>query len=331
MLDRLADSFDVQRRFVANASHELRSPLTVIRSEAEVALANPEPDLDELRGMAESVVARQPAHRGAARQPADPRARPARPARAARRWTWREAAAEVVRDAAPATPRREGVRLTCALEPAPGRGRRRAARAAGRQPGRERRALQPARRLRRGAHARRGSAPSSCGWRTAGRAIDPADAPRLAEPFERLAREADARGAGLGLSIVRAVDRGARRHAAPSSRAPRAGWRCRCGCLEARARPRTAARDSRPASSSCLTWWRDRPLGRRRPAARRPASGRARRCRTGRAPPAARPPGSRLASPDQRSEAPHGSRPNQRSDIAPPASRSAPRRRRTRR
>jgi signal transduction histidine kinase len=56
MLDRLADSFEAQRRFVANASHELRSPLTVIRSEAEVALANPEPDLDELRGMAESVV-----------------------------------------------------------------------------------------------------------------------------------------------------------------------------------------------------------------------------------------------------------------------------------
>ena len=56
MLDRLAVSFDAQRRFVANASHELRSPLTVIRSEAEVALANPEPDLDELRAMAESVV-----------------------------------------------------------------------------------------------------------------------------------------------------------------------------------------------------------------------------------------------------------------------------------
>ena len=36
------ESFDAQRRFVANASHELRSPLTVIRSEAEVALANPE-------------------------------------------------------------------------------------------------------------------------------------------------------------------------------------------------------------------------------------------------------------------------------------------------
>ena len=94
MLDRLADSFDAQRRFVANASHELRSPLTVIRSEAEVALANPEPDLDELRGMAESVVAREPAHRGAARQPADPGAQPARPAAQRSRSTWPSAVGE---------------------------------------------------------------------------------------------------------------------------------------------------------------------------------------------------------------------------------------------
>jgi signal transduction histidine kinase len=35
--------------------------------------------------------------------------------------------------------------------------------------------------------------------------VESADAARLAEPFERLAREADAKGAGLGLSIVRAV------------------------------------------------------------------------------------------------------------------------------
>ena len=49
MLDRLADAFDAQRRFLANASHELRTPLAVIRTEAEVALANPEPDVEELR------------------------------------------------------------------------------------------------------------------------------------------------------------------------------------------------------------------------------------------------------------------------------------------
>ena len=56
MLDRLADSFEAQRRFVANASHELRSPLTIIRSEAEVALANPETDPDELRAMGRAVI-----------------------------------------------------------------------------------------------------------------------------------------------------------------------------------------------------------------------------------------------------------------------------------
>ena len=56
MLDRLEASFDGQRRFIANAGHELRSPLSVIRSEAEVALANPEIDPEELRRTAEVVV-----------------------------------------------------------------------------------------------------------------------------------------------------------------------------------------------------------------------------------------------------------------------------------
>jgi len=42
MLARLEDSTERQRRFMADASHELRSPLTGIRSQLEVDLAHPE-------------------------------------------------------------------------------------------------------------------------------------------------------------------------------------------------------------------------------------------------------------------------------------------------
>ena len=56
MLDGLSESFDAQRRFVANAGHELRGPLTVIRTEAEVTLADPSASREELRAMGEAVV-----------------------------------------------------------------------------------------------------------------------------------------------------------------------------------------------------------------------------------------------------------------------------------
>ena len=50
------DAFDKQARFVANASHELRSPLTVIRTEADVALADPDAGVRDLRAMGEGVL-----------------------------------------------------------------------------------------------------------------------------------------------------------------------------------------------------------------------------------------------------------------------------------
>jgi heavy metal sensor kinase len=49
MLARLAAAFDAQRQFVADASHELRNPLAIIRTNVDLALADPDPDVEELR------------------------------------------------------------------------------------------------------------------------------------------------------------------------------------------------------------------------------------------------------------------------------------------
>ncbi len=56
MLDRFQESIEAQRRFIANASHELRSPLTAIRTEADVTLADPDATIAELRRMGERVL-----------------------------------------------------------------------------------------------------------------------------------------------------------------------------------------------------------------------------------------------------------------------------------
>jgi signal transduction histidine kinase len=49
MLARLDAAFAAQRQFLADASHELRNPLAIIRTNLDVALSNPDADLEELR------------------------------------------------------------------------------------------------------------------------------------------------------------------------------------------------------------------------------------------------------------------------------------------
>lgn len=63
MLARLEDAFGQQRRFIQEASHELRNPLAVIRTNLDVALADPDASAEELRATAE-VVNRSAARMG---------------------------------------------------------------------------------------------------------------------------------------------------------------------------------------------------------------------------------------------------------------------------
>ena len=54
MLERLDDGLQRERRFVAEASHDLRTPLTLMRTEIELALAQPRPP-DELTQALHSI------------------------------------------------------------------------------------------------------------------------------------------------------------------------------------------------------------------------------------------------------------------------------------
>lgn len=55
MLGRVDEAFEGQRQFIHEASHELRNPLAVIRTNLEVTLSDPEASAEDLRHTAEVV------------------------------------------------------------------------------------------------------------------------------------------------------------------------------------------------------------------------------------------------------------------------------------
>jgi signal transduction histidine kinase len=213
MLDRLAASFDGQRRFVANASHELRTPLTVIRAEVDVTLADPDADIHELRRMGETVLEATERTQElldslmvlARSQQAVPRREPVDLAGAAR------AAVAVTREDAAAA----DVLVRVDAQRAP---------LEGDPPLVERLVANLVENAVR--HNEPGGAvlvttrPGLVRVENTGPHVPADDVRRLAEPFERLNRDCERPGAGLGLSIVRAV---ADAHGARLYLTPRAG------------------------------------------------------------------------------------------------------------
>jgi signal transduction histidine kinase len=192
MLDRLGAAFDGQRRFVANASHELRTPLTVIRM-GEVVLEA----ADRTQALLDSlmVLARS--------QQAMPRREPVDLACAARTAV------------AVSEPEAGGLDLQLDIEPAHVEG----------DPPLVGRLVanlveNAVRHNEPGGSVRVTTRRGLVRVENTGPVIAEDDVRRLAEPFERLGRDSDGPGAGLGLSIVRAV---ADAHGAQLTLHPRAG------------------------------------------------------------------------------------------------------------
>jgi signal transduction histidine kinase len=197
-LDRLRDVTDTQRRFIANASHELRGPLTVIRTEADVTLSDPQATTEDLRSMGKVVL--EATDRTDALL--DGLMVLARSERDLLRRDPVDLAASAQRAAAAVAPEAAARRVRVHV-----RGERTVV--LGDDSLLDRLVVNLAENAVRH-NEPGGSVEITTGDGTlavvnSGRRVSAEDVARLTEPFERLDRASDRPGTGLGLSIVRAV------------------------------------------------------------------------------------------------------------------------------
>lgn len=199
MLDELADAVERQRRFAANASHELKTPIATIQTVADVALSGDDADLRPALGRIREVNARNAATVSSLLQLANVQVRD----RAAVDLTavCREvgAAHGMAVDASPLTVEASPSLIRQAVD---NLARNAAIHGTGGSI-----TLRPA-----GAFA-------EITVESTGEPLDPAEVATWTEPFAR-ARRTSGSGHGLGLALVKAI---AKAHGGSVELAPRAG------------------------------------------------------------------------------------------------------------
>jgi signal transduction histidine kinase len=189
VLAPLARAIAAQRRFVANASHELRTPMTAIRAGAEVALDDPDATVQDLRQVLRETVA--------ATEETDRLMTSLLALASATDGTRADDAVELSAIVTAVLP--PNARIDAQLEPTTVRGD-----AALLQRAAANLVDNAMRHGRTGARVHVTLRDGALTVANAGPKITPADLARMTQPFERL-RRGTAPGTGLGLSIVKAI------------------------------------------------------------------------------------------------------------------------------